>query len=219
MIRASRQLPRAVRSSCRAAVAPPSTTNIRCSHRAYSVIQYRAVQTAAAAQEQHRADSRQRFLWAAPLAAAAAAAAMTLSTADSESSKVDETSSPAKKVQLQRMITDRYRFETTEVVVGSGNRSKVITARDLRTNARVAVKQIPRYRSSDKMFQDEIQMMSLAQGHRNCVTLQDFFEDAEAYYIVMDLAEGGELFDRYLILIIFEISSFIYCTTASNSNA
>jgi Protein kinase domain len=196
MIRASRQLPRAVRSSCRAAVAVPAApyaSNIRCIH-SCSQSQHRGVQTAAAAQEHHRTDARQRFLWAAPLAAAAAAAS-TFSTADAESSQLKE-SSPAKKVQLQRMITDRYRFETTEVVVGSGNRSKVITARDLRTNTRVAVKTIPRHKASAKMFKDEVQMMSLAQGHRNCVTLQDFFEDAEAYYIVMDLAEGGELFDR-----------------------
>jgi Protein kinase domain len=195
MIRASRQLPKAVRSSCRAAVAAPAApyaSNIPCAH---IQSQRRGIQTAAAAQEHHRADARQRFLWAAPLAAAAAAAATTLSTADAEKSQLQE-SSPAKKVQLQRMITDRYRFETTEVVVGSGNRSKVITARDLRTNTRVAVKTIPRHRASPKMFRDEVQMMSLAQGHRNCVTLQDFFEDAEAYYIVMDLAEGGELFDR-----------------------
>lgn len=39
-------------------------------------------------------------------------------------------------------------------------------------------------------------MLKLAGAHPNVVTMQAFFEDTEAYYIVMDLCQGGELYHR-----------------------
>ncbi|CAM9392460.1 unnamed protein product [Sphacelaria rigidula] len=39
-------------------------------------------------------------------------------------------------------------------------------------------------------------MLKLAGAHPNVVTMQAFFEDKEAYYIVMDLCQGGELYHR-----------------------
>lgn len=39
-------------------------------------------------------------------------------------------------------------------------------------------------------------MLKIAGAHPNVVTMQAFFEDKEAYYIVMDLCQGGELYHR-----------------------
>lgn len=43
---------------------------------------------------------------------------------------------------------------------------------------------------------EEVNMLKLAGTHPNVVTIQAFFEDNEAYYIVMEMCEGGELYHR-----------------------
>eukprot|EP00612_Vaucheria_litorea_P003110 CAMPEP_0171462714 /NCGR_PEP_ID=MMETSP0945-20130129/6635_1 /TAXON_ID=109269 /ORGANISM="Vaucheria litorea, Strain CCMP2940" /LENGTH=259 /DNA_ID=CAMNT_0011989283 /DNA_START=454 /DNA_END=1233 /DNA_ORIENTATION=+ len=50
--------------------------------------------------------------------------------------------------------------------------------------------------SSQMQWEEEIRMMRLAQGHRNCIRLIDLFEDRDGYYIVMEFAPGGELFRK-----------------------
>lgn len=43
---------------------------------------------------------------------------------------------------------------------------------------------------------EEVRMLQLAGAHPNVVTMQAFFEDEDAFYIVMDLCKGGELYHR-----------------------
>lgn len=43
---------------------------------------------------------------------------------------------------------------------------------------------------------DEVRMLKIAGKHPNVVTLRAFFEDEDAYYIVTELCEGGELYRR-----------------------
>ena len=42
----------------------------------------------------------------------------------------------------------------------------------------------------------EVEIMKKMPNHPNIVSLKDTFEDNNAVYLVMDLCEGGELFDR-----------------------
>lgn len=42
----------------------------------------------------------------------------------------------------------------------------------------------------------EVQIMNHLPKHANIVTLKDTYEDEQAVHIVMELCEGGELFDR-----------------------
>nr|CAB3500284.1 unnamed protein product [Digitaria exilis] len=42
----------------------------------------------------------------------------------------------------------------------------------------------------------EIQIMHYLSGQKNIVTIKDAYEDEEAVHIVMELCEGGELYDR-----------------------
>lgn len=42
----------------------------------------------------------------------------------------------------------------------------------------------------------EVEIMKHLRNHPNIVTLKDTFEDENAVHIVMELCEGGELFDR-----------------------
>jgi serine/threonine protein kinase len=42
----------------------------------------------------------------------------------------------------------------------------------------------------------EIEILQQAGEHRNIIGFKDIFSDEDNYYIVMEMAEGGELFDR-----------------------
>lgn len=43
---------------------------------------------------------------------------------------------------------------------------------------------------------EEVSLLKVASKHPNVVSLQAFFEDKEAFYIVMEMCEGGELYHR-----------------------
>ncbi|CBN80221.1 calcium/calmodulin-dependent protein kinase IV [Ectocarpus siliculosus] len=60
----------------------------------------------------------------------------------------------------------------------------------------VAVKQIPRRLMSTPRLQAEVDMLRMAGQHKNVVGFRDLFSDDNFYYIVMEFATGGELFDR-----------------------
>ncbi|CAN0007465.1 unnamed protein product, partial [Choristocarpus tenellus] len=93
-------------------------------------------------------------------------------------------------------ITDVYNFDAAVEPVGRGHRSTVSIATHRLTGKAVAVKQISRKVSNKSEVMSEVRMLKLAGVHPNVVSLQDFFEDKEAFYIVMDLVKGGELYDR-----------------------
>ncbi|GAA5967743.1 hypothetical protein JCM8115_006432 [Rhodotorula mucilaginosa] len=49
----------------------------------------------------------------------------------------------------------------------------------------------------EHMIRNEISVLkSISQGHKNIVTLWDYFETQNNLYLVTDLCQGGELFDR-----------------------
>ncbi|CAN0529995.1 unnamed protein product, partial [Ectocarpus sp. 12 AP-2014] len=94
-------------------------------------------------------------------------------------------------------ITDVYCFKgAAEPVIGRGQRSVVTTARHRLTGQPVAVKRLARAETTRLEVMEEVQMLKVAGKHPNVVTMQAFFEDQEAYYIVMEMCEGGELFHR-----------------------
>jgi Protein kinase domain len=60
----------------------------------------------------------------------------------------------------------------------------------------VAVKQIPRSAVSAKEVMSEVEILRVAGEHRHVIQLTDLFWDDELWYVVMEMAKGGELFDR-----------------------
>ena len=48
----------------------------------------------------------------------------------------------------------------------------------------------------NKKVMTEVEILRLAGEHRNIIGFRDLFQDDENWYIVMEMAEGGELFDR-----------------------
>jgi calcium/calmodulin-dependent protein kinase I len=60
----------------------------------------------------------------------------------------------------------------------------------------VAIKQLPKKAIRELKVMTEVDILRLAGEHRNIIGFRDLFQDEENWYIVMEMAEGGELFDR-----------------------
>ncbi|KAJ3337730.1 hypothetical protein HDU91_001394, partial [Kappamyces sp. JEL0680] len=69
----------------------------------------------------------------------------------------------------------------------------------IKTGEKFAVKMISKklMRGREYMILNEIDILKkISQGHKNILSLWDYFETPNNLYLVMDLCTGGELFDR-----------------------
>eukprot|EP01025_Chloroclados_australasicus_P028622 TRINITY_DN2836_c0_g1_i1.p1 TRINITY_DN2836_c0_g1~~TRINITY_DN2836_c0_g1_i1.p1 ORF type:complete len:483 (-),score=89.09 TRINITY_DN2836_c0_g1_i1:463-1911(-) len=84
-------------------------------------------------------------------------------------------------------------------VLGKGAFGVVRVAVDLATGEKLACKSISKAKlvcpEDVADVQREVAVMNHVAGHRNIVSLRDSFEDSGHVHIVMELCEGGELFD------------------------
>jgi len=83
--------------------------------------------------------------------------------------------------------------------LGQGTYAVVKEAQHIRTGEHFAVKVINKklMEGREHMVRNEITILKkISQGHKNILTLQDYFETLNNLYLVTDLARGGELFDR-----------------------
>lgn len=84
-------------------------------------------------------------------------------------------------------------------VLGQGTYAIVKEAQQIETGQLYAVKIINKklMQGRENMVRNEIMVLKkISQGHRNILTLHDYFETMNNLYLVTDLALGGELFDR-----------------------
>jgi serine/threonine protein kinase len=82
--------------------------------------------------------------------------------------------------------------------IASGGYSTVFRGRHLPTSRDVAVKVLPKARMSEperKRLLEEVTIMGRI-AHPHILQLHAFFDEPSAYFIVMELCLGGELFDR-----------------------
>ncbi|KAK9717866.1 Calcium/calmodulin-dependent protein kinase type I [Basidiobolus ranarum] len=97
------------------------------------------------------------------------------------------------KVKLQPC---KYRTGKT---LGQGTFATVKEAHHIETGEKYAVKIISKksMRENPAAIRNEIAILKrISQGHRNILSLVDYFETLDNVYLVTDLAIGGELFDR-----------------------
>ncbi|CAN6643360.1 calcium/calmodulin-dependent protein kinase I [Trichomonascus vanleenenianus] len=83
--------------------------------------------------------------------------------------------------------------------LGQGTYSVVKEAVHIETGKFYAAKIISKQLMSGRehMVRNEIIVLRrVSQGHRNVLTLVDYFETKNSLYLITDLAKGGELFDR-----------------------
>ena len=93
-----------------------------------------------------------------------------------------------------RNIKETYKIEGT---IGKGSFATVKKAKNRATGVRYAVKVMSKKKMSDEdkqAMQQEIEILRQV-DHPNVVKLVDIFEDERHWCLVMELMEGGELFD------------------------
>lgn len=95
-------------------------------------------------------------------------------------------------------IRESYKFEKT--TLGEGSYGFVRLARKLSTNKQFAVKIIPKRRiKRPDVLTREVSMMKQV-DHPHIVRLYETYEDSRYVYLVLELCEGGELFDKLIEL-------------------
>lgn len=113
----------------------------------------------------------------------------------------EETSSPAvQKLNMSRAKKKKFDelYEVKENLQ-RGSASVVKKCYSKVYHKDFAVKIIERHAKTDELVLHEVSIMNHLQ-HKNLVGVVDFFEEDDFYYIVMELMEGGDVFDRILDL-------------------
>eukprot|EP00457_Paulinella_chromatophora_P000884 gb/GEZN01000885.1/.p1 GENE.gb/GEZN01000885.1/~~gb/GEZN01000885.1/.p1 ORF type:complete len:991 (-),score=146.32 gb/GEZN01000885.1/:475-3447(-) len=97
-----------------------------------------------------------------------------------------------------RYLDEEYDIQE-DIELGSGVSSVVKLAIKKSTNEEVAVKIIGKNQGSidDEVFREEIRLLRRIH-HPNIICMLDVYESSEHMYLVVELAFGGELFDRIL---------------------
>lgn len=86
-------------------------------------------------------------------------------------------------------------------VLGEGAYGKVHLARVAETGEKVALKKISKRSTNSSSFRSETAALWRiydAGGHPNISGLRDIYEDCNHFYVILDLARGGELFDHLI---------------------
>lgn len=97
----------------------------------------------------------------------------------------------------QRNIKDFYKIQRT---IGKGSFATVRKAKNRATGQYCAVKVLSKRKMSEEdilSLCNEVEIMKTV-DHPNIVKMIDFFEDEAHYCLVMEIMEGGELFDQIL---------------------
>ncbi|XP_049849742.1 myosin light chain kinase A-like isoform X2 [Schistocerca gregaria] len=85
-------------------------------------------------------------------------------------------------------------YEIEDEVLGSGYFAIVMLGKDKRTGEKVAIKVITKSKVENPQFQNEINIMSKV-SHPNVVGLRAVFDTSAKLFIVMELVQGGELYE------------------------
>jgi calcium/calmodulin-dependent protein kinase I len=82
-----------------------------------------------------------------------------------------------------------------QVELGRGVHAVVRIGTNKQTGEKVAVKCVEKANMRRRQLAREIQILTTV-NHPNVISLKDVFEDDKTVYLVLELIEGGELFDR-----------------------
>ena len=101
-----------------------------------------------------------------------------------------------KGIEDKRVVEEAYEVGKK---IGDGNFAEVKECTHRKTGKKYALKIIDKSKTrgakETKMIENEVRTMQVIR-HANCVALYDVFDTAEELFLVMELVEGGDLFDR-----------------------
>lgn len=95
-------------------------------------------------------------------------------------------------------LKSKYNVNWSEPL-GEGTFGAVYQAVDRATGEKVAVKKIPKKFTDNETFQREMNALLRlrdAGGHPNICGLRENFDEGDFYFLVLDLIQGGEMFDQ-----------------------
>uniref|UniRef100_A0A1A7WDF6 Protein serine kinase H1 n=4 Tax=Nothobranchiidae TaxID=405002 RepID=A0A1A7WDF6_9TELE len=99
------------------------------------------------------------------------------------------------RAKFDPRVTAKYEIKA---LIGRGSFSRVFRVEHRSTRQPYAIKMIEtRYRAGREVCESELCVLHRVR-HTNIIQLMEVFETAERVYMVMELATGGELFDRII---------------------
>lgn len=99
------------------------------------------------------------------------------------------------RAKFDPRVTAKYDIKA---LIGRGSFSRVVRVEHKSTRQPYAIKMIEtRYREGREVCESELCVLRRVR-HANVIQLVEVFETAERVYMVMELATGGELFDRII---------------------
>lgn len=99
------------------------------------------------------------------------------------------------RAKFDPRVTAKYEIKA---LIGRGSFSRVVRVEHKSTRQPYAIKMIEtRYREGREVCESELNVLRRVR-HTNIIQLMEVFETTERVYMVMELATGGELFDRII---------------------
>lgn len=99
------------------------------------------------------------------------------------------------RAKFDPRVTAKYEIKA---LIGRGSFSRVVRVEHKGTRQPYAIKMIEtRWREGREVCESELRVLRRVR-HTNIIQLMEVFETAERVYMVMELATGGELFDRII---------------------
>lgn len=109
----------------------------------------------------------------------------------------DQLSSPSEENDCENNVFEKYEFGNE---LGRGEFGITYKCTDKETGENVACKTISKCKLRTEIdvedVRREVEIMRRLPKHPNIVSYKAVYEDKDAIYLVMELCEGGELFDR-----------------------
>ena len=103
------------------------------------------------------------------------------------------------KATQNRTLSSLYDIDWNQQPIGEGAFGHVLLGTHKSSGERVAIKRIPKKLASSEDFQREMEALLRIQkwgGHPHICALREHFDEGGYYYLILDLVEGGEMFDH-----------------------